>query len=561
MLLRPHRPGQPVRPWLRRGPGGEEPLLTARDNVSLLRSWRTLAIAAIVLAGIGGVWLIGDHTPVNLGRVTLAVGGAGLVAWFSTRRPAVAFGILFLLASLSRWTIETKLGSMRMEQPSIAIGFLAILYARRLPDLATLRRLLPMGVAFVVYLGALTASSVLHAPDRADSLRMTFWIGLSIVGGLLAFLLLVGEDHSRAPRWLRFAGAGQASVGIAVAIIFFTLGPVIVAGTDPMPGMQDALSVWPKVFAMSWEANLYASLLGALSVFAIEEFRSSPRPRSAAVVAVVLLGLAVGVTRGAYIGFAAGLITYGAVILLRTHRPRSLLVPASVVIGAIVVGALVAPVVLPAGRDLNKPINVTTPGWGRGLTIGPFVLPGLGPQAVGTGGSPGGAASATPAPGGHVVLPPAPDTIAFRLDRIPVALKDLAHDPILGLGANSFGQRHADPSQGGAPDHIGILALAALYESGLVGSLGLLIGFALILFALWRASRHPDSGPMAAAYLGSLACLLVSYQATNAINFSLIWLISGAGLALAFSERVDSRVEPDLSIRSGSPSIGELSTS
>ena len=160
--------------------------------------------------------------------------------------------------------------------------------------------------------------------------------------------------------------------------------------------------------------------------------------------------------------------------------------------------------------------------------------------------SPGGSASTTPAPAGHVVLPPAPDTIAFRLDRIPVALKDLSRDPILGLGANSFGQRHADPSQGGAPDHIGILALATLYESGLVGSLGLFFGFALILFVLWRASRHPTRGPLAAAYLGSLVCLLVSYQATNAINFSLIWLIAGAGLALAFSEPAGSDLEPEV---------------
>jgi hypothetical protein len=433
-----------------------------------------------------------------------------------------------------------------MEQPAIAAGLLALLYARRLPDLATWRRLLPIGIAFMVYVGALAASSILHAPDRADSLRMTFWIGLSLAGGLLAFLLLIEEDRGGGPRWFRFAGAGQASVGLAIALVYLTLGPVIFAGADPMPGMQDALSVWPKVFAMSFEANLYASLLGALSVFAIEEFRSRPRPRSAAVVAVILLGLAVGVTRGAYIGLAAGLATYGTVILYRMRRPRSLALPASFVIGAIVLGTLVAPVLLPAGRDLSKPIDVTTPGWGRGFAIGSSLLPGLGASGLVTGGSPGGATSTTPTPAVHVVLPPASDTIAFRLDRIPVALKDWPRDPIIGLGANSFGQRHADPSQRGAPDHLATLAIAALYESGLLGSAGLAIGFGLILLALWRASRHPGTGPMAAAYLGSLVCLLVSYQATNAINFSLIWLIAGAGLALAFSKPADSSTEPEL---------------
>ncbi|MGZ3415925.1 MAG: hypothetical protein ACXVAT_19070, partial [Isosphaeraceae bacterium] len=235
--------------------------MTARGNVSLLRSWRALALAAIVPAGIAGVWLLGEHSPTNLGRVALAVGGAGLVAWFSTRRPAVAFGILFLLASLSRWTIELPIGNMRLEQPAIAAGLLALLCARRLPHLATWRRLLPIGIAFMVYVGALAASSILHSPDRADSLRMTFWIGLSLAGGLLAFLLLIEEDRGGGPRWFRFAGAGQASVGLAIALVYLTLGPVIFAGPDPMPGLQDALSVWPKVFAMSFEANLYASLL------------------------------------------------------------------------------------------------------------------------------------------------------------------------------------------------------------------------------------------------------------------------------------------------------------
>jgi len=121
-----------------------------------------------------------------------------------------------------------------------------------------------------------------------------------------------------------------------------------------------------------------------------------------------------------------------------------------------------------------------------------------------------------------------------------MALKDWPRDPIIGLGANSFGQSHEDPTQAGGLDHIAILAVAALYESGLVGSAGLTIGFALILLPLWRASRRRDTvGPMAAAYLGSLISLLVAYQATNALNFSLIWLIAGAGLAMAFRTSQD----------------------
>jgi hypothetical protein len=141
-------------------------------------------------------------------------------------------------------------------------------------------------------------------------------------------------------------------------------------------------------------------------------------------------------------------------------------------------------------------------------------------------------------------LTPLTDTLGFRLDRIPVALGELPRDPIIGLGANSFDQRHLYTPQTGAPDHIAILAVAALYESGVVGSAGLAVGFTLILLALWRASRRSDTGPLAAAYIGSLVSLLVAYQATNAINFATIWLIAGAGLTIAFRKSPDRSTAP-----------------
>lgn len=512
--------------------------MITRENVSPLRSARSLVIAVIVLAGIVGVWLLGEHTPTGFVAATLAIGGAGVVAVSATRRPAVAFGVLFLLASLSGWTIATKLGNMRLEQPAIAAGLAAMLYAHRLPDAATWRRLLPMAIAFMVYLGALTASSLLYAPDLADSLRMTFWIGLSIAGGLLAFLLLSGEVSEGGARGLRLTAAGQASVGMAVAVIFFALGPVVFPGARPMLGMGDR-----KVFGLAWEANIYASLLAALSLFAIERFRSRPRPASAALVVLALLGMAVGLTRGAYLGLATGLIVYAFVFLYRRQRARSLLLPASVVIGAIVVGALVSPALLNLNRPPNEPMDLTTAGWGRGLAIGPYLLPGL-PNVAGQPVQPGAGDSSSPAgspqpttsnpapqPSSSAVPTPNPDSIQLRLNVIPVAVEDWGRDPIIGLGADSFDQRHQD--------HIAILAVAALYESGVVGFAGLTIGFALVLLALWRASRRSAAGPISAAYLGSLVCLLVAYQATNAINFAEIWLLAGAGLAMAFGAATD----------------------
>jgi hypothetical protein len=536
--------------------------MTVREEVTPRTPRSLLVLAVVVVAGIAGVWLLGGRSLDNLGRSTLAIGGAGLVAWWSTRRPVAAFGVLFLLASLSGWTIQLPAGNMRLEQPAIAAGLIALLLARRLPDPSTLRRLWPTAAAFAVYLGALTASSLLYSPDRADSLRMVVWTALSIAGGLLVFLLLLGRDREGGPQWMRGAAAGQAAVGIAVAVAFSLLGPVIFAGPDPVPGFAG------KVFALSWEPNIYASLLTALSLFAIEKFRAWPRPANAAVLVLILLGLAVGLTRGAYLGLAAGLIVYAGVILHRKEQPRSLLLPASVVIGALVIGAAVAPVMLRLDRYRNLPIDLTMPGWGRGVAVGPYLLPALPGHSLsgvlradvsappGSSASPGASpepavtaspgASPTPVTPTPLETPPAAqltDTLTFRLDRIPQAIQDWRQNPIIGVGSNSFGQRHLDPTQIKTPDHIAILAVAALYESGVVGGAGLTLGFALILLALWRASRRSAAAPMAAAYLGSIISLLVAYQATNALNFSLIWLISGAGLALAFSAttRVEDR--------------------
>jgi hypothetical protein len=133
---------------------------------------------------------------------------------------------------------------------------------------------------------------------------------------------------------------------------------------------------------------------------------------------------------------------------------------------------------------------------------------------------------------------PQNDTVAFRAERIPEALADLPNSLVVGLGANSFGQRHADPSQNGAPDHIAPLALAALYESGVLGAAGLGIGFGLVLLMLFKSSRRRVDRGTIAAYAGALASLLVAYEATSALNFVLIWLIAGAGLAAA-SKPVD----------------------
>ena len=67
----------------------------------------------------------------------------------------------------------------------------------------------------------------------------------------------------------------------------------------------------------------------------------------------------------------------------------------------------------------------------------------------------------------------------------------------------------------------------------MLGTAGLGIGFGLILLMLFKSSRRRVDRGTIAACAGALASLLVAYEATNALNFVLIWLIAGAGLAAA----------------------------
>ena len=475
--------------------------------------WQRPAIVAASVVAVAGLWLTGDRSAGNLLFVVLSVAAAAAVAWLTPSRPAAAFGILFLVASLSRATISTQIGNMRLEQPAIAAGFAALLLARPRIDLGRFRQYWPIGAAFGLYLACLTVSSLLFAADRADSLRMTFWTGLSMAGGVLA-LLLLARSNTRATEWICLSGYVQAIPAFVLAILFFSLGPILIAGPTPAPGVQDPLGVLPKVFSLSWEANIYAALLAALTPIGINRLLSGNRLSDKVLVPIMIAALALGVTRGAYLGLIAGLAVY--VVLAAAPRRQwnrqtlrhagawGAVVAASLGAGLVLTGLLLA-----GPRPPTNPLDFTKPNWGRG-----------GPSAT------------TPGPGGGDLPGPA-DTIGFRLERVPIALADMPDSLIVGLGANSFGQRHADPSSNGAPDHISILAVAAPYEAGILGAAGLGIGFLLVLLALFKATRRLADRGAVAAYAGAITCLLVAYEATNALNFSFIWLLVGAGLAAA----------------------------
>ncbi len=480
-------------------------------------------IAAGAMIGVG-LWFASDRSLASLVLSVVALAGAAATLAIGANRPIAAVTIVFGLASASRFVVEAPVGAMRLEQPAIVALVTVAAWRLRRDRPAVPRIVLVIGGSLIVYVATLAASSILMAPQPTESLRITVWWALSISGGGAAYFLLRGRAREA---FDSFAGVAAifAAAGILAAVVFAIAGPGVA------PGIQEADSVQPRVYGLGWESNLYASYLAALFLLALS---SIERHRWAGLAALVLIGFAfpLGSTRGAYLGLAAGMICAVAVV---AWRHRKTLDRTLARFGPPLVGGSVAIVFGIAALGLLLPNNDQRlgPAVGNAVTspspAATVASPGIS-SAGPAGSTPPVAASPTPQP--RPSLAPPADTFAFRMARIQPALDDIAHSLIIGLGANSFGQRHADPSQGGAPDYLGFLALATLYDGGIVNLLALTLVLAILLVGLWQSSRSRGSVLPAAAALGAIVCLLVAYEATNALHFAINWLLFGAALAL-----------------------------
>lgn len=476
---------------------------------------RLRAMAALLGCGaFVGMVLLGDRSPTAILLSVVASIAAGATAILVVLRPLAAFGLLFVLASMSAIVVQLPIGRVRLEQPSIIAALTALAVTSRWPRRSEIRPILPIVALFTIYLVVLIVASILHAPEPLVSGRMIIWTTLSMVGGFAVFALLVRADNGHPETWLVGTGVLHSCVGLAIASAFLLFGP------SGIPGMQTSPGEVPKVSALAFEANLFASTLGAIAPFTLNRFWTRPGITRAIPVLLVVIGTGLGVTRGAYAGLGAGLLVYLAILAYRSEKPARIAGMVPVIALSFLMAPLVSAVSLPA-----EPPGAHTPG----QTSSP--VPSVSPRSP----RPTETPRRTPSPEA-VPSPPPVDTFAYRMNRIPVALRELQTSPVIGLGAASYGQRHELPHDlAGTPDYIGILALVAVYESGLLGGAALALGFLLSIGLLFQLSRIRP-GP-AAAYVGSIVALLVAYQATNAMFFSTIWLILGAGLAMAARAR------------------------
>jgi hypothetical protein len=502
-------------------------------GASAIRSRR--ASYGLGAAGIGTfvvLAFLGDRTPASIATALLSVLAAFFVVLLVPTRPRAAFGVLLLLSSVSKVTIDVQAGNLRLEQPAIVAAIAAIVVSRSWPRASELKPVLAVVLAFAAYLAVLTLSSVLYAPEFATSARMIIWTAISMAGGAVAFTLLIRAQVSEIG-WFTLTGLFHAVVGVGVAALFLVSGP------DNIPGMQVSPGELPKVAALTWEANVFASLLAAMAPFALEQFRSRPSRLTALPAFVIVVGMGLGVTRGAYVGLAVSVLVYLGLLVARRIPPPMLKAVTAVIVVAFVIAPVAANVLLPLERP-HPPSGSPSATGEPAKPSGPLgtLQPGSTRRP-----SPTPAPTATPTATSIPTVPvtprPATDTLTFRLNRIPVAVADLERSPLIGLGAATFGQRHALPGRPDEPDYLGILALVTLYETGILGLVSLGGGLAIVLWLLFQASKRRAG--LAAAYAASLVSLLVAYQATNAMFFSLNWLIIGAALAFVVRSRREAQ--------------------
>ena len=433
----------------------------------------------------------------------VVIGTTAVVVAYRRGELSTALGITFVMATITRYGIPIAGSTIRFEQPAILI-LLALILMRDAGSLATVvRRSMPFVAFAMVYLGAHLLSSALIPPDPFESLKITVWLGISMLGGAVAaYLMYKSGGTVRLAPWVVGAALLHAAVGAAA------VASQVILKTEW--GVQHSDVLIGKAYGLALESNLFGILIAMALPFALLPAERGgltvERGARASIVAVLAIGLGLAYSRGGLLAFAAAAVAL--TILAAARRPRRaaewLRVGGAATITIIVAAAVIQgqnALAIAGARNTDNLVlvNVPTPAPRdpSGATPRPSasIDPAATPEIVGVG-----------------------DTIAVRLRSIGTALEAFPAQPIIGHGTDSIGQRHEEVSCL-CPMHISNLPVATLYEAGIVGAIGL--GGFLLLVILGALRLRAD------AVLAAVVAMMVGYLVTDALRFGLNWIILG----------------------------------
>jgi O-Antigen ligase len=397
----------------------------------------------------------------KLAAVLLALGACLAAQALGVRRLVL---LLIVTTFVTRFRVVVGGYHFMPEHVVLLIALLSLAMSTRLDRVwAALRSpaVLLLGL-FVAWGGVV---SLMRAPQQSSSLAIVGWLALDWL--ILVLVLATVEDSTQIERVGSVAAVGAA----AVAIFLWGLSSVglIAFGTQ-----HETLTGAPAAYGLSFEANILASTL-AIWLFLILTGARSTRFRVAAL-CLLSCALVLSLTRAAIIGLLLGLVVW-AVFEGKVARRRVLRSLAAAAVAIAALSVLAPSVSAPFTRKIAEATDFSS----------------------GT---------------GHL-----------RVQSWSTAVGDI-HGPadvLLGLGTNTFGQRHLDPT---VPEldrgyYLGNLPLEIFYDTGLVGVL-------LILGAL--ATMRPLAREHPGRAAGLIVLYLVCSMATSTFWFGSTWLLIAMAL-------------------------------
>lgn len=344
--------------------------------------------------------------------------------------------------------------------------------------------------ALVSFMALQVVTSALHAVDPMVSFRSAAMLGF----GVLAFFgiraaLATRERLIAALRIFLAIALASAAAGIAMLAASYAIGSTL--GVTRL----ETLGGFPAITGFAYEHDVFGSSCAALAIVFLALWREEnplmSHPAAAASFWMCTAATLLSLSRGAWLGFAAGLLV-AWLATGRRARPMTGLVLTSAMVVALV----------GAGSLAVTSESATQVGAGTATAVSSQAQ-----QALNLSSSTG----------------------ARRLVEWQMSLGEVRSSPWFGLGTNSYGQRHFDKTLfGPKPAFVGNWFVRILYDSGIVG---LLLFFAFGVPIVWPDARlrvaAGDLAPIARALTFGCTVLAVSYLATDALLLVWPWLLLG----------------------------------
>jgi O-antigen ligase len=488
-------------------------------GVWLVAGGSEVAMAALMLRFHWGLWALAVPLLVlaalELTRCSPYLGAVGLILSSFVDRPEIPIGPAHL-----------RLGELA------ALG-LAVGVAMRLHgETGSLRgtwsqvRTLPLFWPIAAFLAS-NILSVAFSPNALRSVQLNMILISLALGylGLAALRLPVIQVQ----RLLAvFAAAALTEAALGLVLLFVSARThSLIYGVQ-----QDGDSSFLAAMGSLNDANFFGSFLTPpfllfLAALTIAFQRAWRRLAGACAAALFVLALAIftSLTRGAWLGLVAGLLTFG---LLSAARPlqfhRRAVFPAlATAVAVIVVGGVVTAQANLAYEGVN------------------FRAP-----------APAAEAPAAPGEGGprlaildrfKTALDVSMGSTRGRIELVSLALAEWKESPWLGVGTGSFHSRL--PGTGrqvrfiNAPEaHPWILTMlvTALHDTGLVGLLivmWLILAYFLTLLRAAYGVSQPNHRVLLAGLLAGAAALFTAFQVSTGVLLTFPWLLMGLSVMAA----------------------------